>query len=303
MKVAVLGASGMLGSMVLKYLAAEPALQLIGTVRSPDMIQKEYRSVEWRFLDSENCEVEKISDAIKDCQWVINAIGIIKPFIHEDNPAETERALLVNSLFPHLLAKAASKTDCRVIQIATDCVYRGTRGHYIEKDGHDPLDAYGKTKSLGEVYSNNVHHLRCSIIGPELKGHVSLMDWFLGQPQNAAVSGYTNHLWNGVSTLHFGKLCLGIIKNSPGLPHVQHIVPDGELSKCEMLQIFAREYRRQDIKITPAEAREAINRTLATNNTDINLKLWSLAGYRVPPSVPEMVREMAEFTCKSGGKA
>ena len=31
------------------------------------------------------------------------------------------------------------------------------------------LDVYGKTKSLGEAYDLNVHHLRCSIIGPEPK--------------------------------------------------------------------------------------------------------------------------------------
>ena len=47
---------------------------------------------------------------------------------------------------------------------------------------HDDLWFVGKrlTKSVGEVHSPAVHHLRCSIIGPELRGHRSLLDWFRG---------------------------------------------------------------------------------------------------------------------------
>jgi dTDP-4-dehydrorhamnose reductase len=298
MKVIVLGASGMLGSMVLDYLSRDSDLQLAATARNRNLIQSLSRyldNAEWRLLDAEGASVKKISGVLGDAAWAINAIGVIKPYIHDDNAAEIERAASINALFPHVLARAAEKTGCRVLQIATDCVYSGRKGNYTEKDEHDPLDVYGKTKSLGEVFSNSVYHLRCSIIGPEIKGHLSLLDWFLSQPSNSGVNGYTNHQWNGVTTLHFARVCQGIIKKAPELPHVQHVVPSGSISKAELLQCFAREYRREDIAITTTEANVVVDRTLATINEPLNRQLWTAAGYATPPSVPEMVVELAKF--------
>jgi dTDP-4-dehydrorhamnose reductase len=181
------------------------------------------------------------------------------------------------------------------LQIATDCVYSGNRGHYTEKDSHDPLDVYGKTKSLGEVYAAHMYHIRCSIIGPEPKGHVSLLDWFLRQPRSSSINGYTNHQWNGITTLHFARICQGIIKQDIKLPHVQHLIPADAISKAALLQSFAHEYHCEDVKITPTKATTVIDRTLSTINDSLNKKLWEAAGYNKPPSVPQMVKEIAEF--------
>jgi dTDP-4-dehydrorhamnose reductase len=239
--------------------------------------------------------VKEIANILGDAKWAVNAIGVTKPYIHDDNAAEVEQAVAVNALFPHLLSRAAEQSGCRVLQIATDCVFSGIRGHYIERDSHDPLDVYGKTKSLGEVHSSNVYHLRCSIIGPEPKEPVFLMEWFLRQPRNSGVSGYTNHQWNGVTTLHFAKVCHGVIKRGLDLPHVHHVVPSGAVSKAELLQCFGHDYRRQDVTITPTEAKTVVDRTLATINESLNRQLWEAAGYTTPPSVPEMVAELAKF--------
>jgi dTDP-4-dehydrorhamnose reductase len=298
-KVVVLGASGMLGSMILDYLCQDSSLQLAVTVRSTDLLRRLQMvypdDVEWRLLDVERCSVEEITGVLANADWAINAIGVIKPYIHDVNAVEVERSVLVNTYFPHRLARAAAQTDCRVLQIATDCVYSGSKGRYVEKDNHNPLDVYGKTKSLGEVYSPIVNHLRCSIIGPEPKGHVSLLDWFLSQHRNSGVSGFTNHQWNGVTTLHFAKLCYGVIRERLELPHVQHVIPAGALSKAELLSCFAREYQREDITIIPTEAKTVIDRTLATLDDSLNRQLWAAAGYPNPPSVPQMVAEMASF--------
>ncbi len=298
MRVVILGATGMLGSMGLNYISQDPSLQLRATARSQELIDSlriRFPGVQWQVLDAERCNVKDIASVLKDAEWAVNAIGVIKPYIHDDNAAEVQRAVTVNALFPHLLARVAEQTGCRVLQIATDCVFSGVKGHYTEKDNHDPLDVYGKTKSLGEVYSPHIYHLRCSIIGPEPKGHVSLMDWFLKQPRSSGVSGYTNHQWNGVTTLHFARVCQGVIKNNLKLPHVHHLIPAGTISKAQLLECFRLEYERQDVTITPTEAKVVIDRTLATINESLNRQLWSAAGYAKPPSVSEMVAELAQF--------
>jgi dTDP-4-dehydrorhamnose reductase len=297
-KVLVLGGSGMLGAMVTDFLSREPLLRLSATVRGADLKRKceqTLPSVSWLVLDVDRLDVSDIERAIANQEWVVNAIGVTKPYIRDDKAAEVERAIRVNALFPHLLGRAAEKTGVRVLQIATDCVYSGRKGRYLETDEHDPLDAYGKTKSLGEVTSDRVSHLRCSIIGPEPKAHLSLLDWFLRQPPGAMVKGFTNHRWNGVTTLHYARLCYGIITHNITVPHLQHIIPNGDITKCDLLRCFASGYERPDMTVTPTEAPVIIDRTLATENDTFNQRLWAAAGYARPPSVPQMVEEMAAY--------
>ena len=295
--VVVLGGSGMLGSMVADVLRREPEFKVTGTVRSLDLAEQFARSlpeVEWRLLDSAMPR-ERLRQAIAGAEWIVNAIGITKPYAHDDNPEQVENAIRVNSVFPYELAAAAHEIGARVLQIATDCVYSGQKGLYTECSPHDALDVYGKTKSLGEVLSPAVHCLRCSIIGPEPKAYVFLMEWFRRQPPGAQVNGFVNHQWNGVTTLHFARLCAGAIKADRPLPRLQHVIPSGSISKCDLLGVFAREFGRPDIRIVPVEAKTVMDRTLATNCEDSNRRLWSAAGYAEPPTVPEMVAELAGF--------
>jgi len=296
--VVVLGGSGMLGSMVTDFLARDEELRVAATVRSA-LLAEQYRArlpeVEWRLLDVATASDGILSSAVSGASWAVNAIGLTKPYIHDDNPLEIEHAIKVNAMFPHELVHAAEKAGASLLQIATDCVYSGTRGHYVENDSHDPLDVYGKTKSLGESMSPKMHCLRCSIAGPEPKAYAFLLEWFRRQPPKAHVSGYTNHQWNGVTTLHFARLCHGIIKQNLELPHVQHVVPSGTVSKFELLQSFAREYKRQDVTVTPTKARTVLDRTLSTTNDSLNRQIWRAAGYSSPPTVQQMVGELAGF--------
>lgn len=153
MSVALLGSTGMLGSMVHKVFGDEITI-------IPD------RSENMRDLS--------------DFDYVINCIGLIKPRI-----TSVPDAVRVNSLFPYTL-------PFKTIQIATDCVFSGNGlGDYTEDVLHDATDVYGKTKSLGEA--GHISNLRCSIIGPELQGQYSLLAWFLRQQSaNGYTNHYWN---------------------------------------------------------------------------------------------------------------
>lgn len=255
--ITILGSGGMLGSMMVKVLDID-----FQVLNRPE-------------LDASSPEVHQ---KLWDGQRVVNCIGLIKPYC--DN---VPQAIKVNALFPHTLPPDT-------IQIATDCVYSGDQGQYLETDLHDATDVYGKTKSLGEA--SHVKNLRCSIIGPEEKNHLSLLDWFLAQ--EGGVGGFTNHLWNGVTTLHFARIVQGAIREGIELPTLQHIVPADVVTKYELLQIIAEAYGKE-IKIKPVEAAEKVDRTLATSTPALNLKLWQAAGYEQPPTVKQMVQELAQF--------
>src|SRR5690242_17651308 len=127
-RVVVLGASGMLGAMVLDVLLTESDAHVVATVRTKSLqpaLLAAYPEVDWRELDAEHAD-KALPRALSDADWVINAIGITKPRVKDDDPAQVETAIRVNALFPHLLGRAGIKT----LQIATDCVYSGVKGEY-----------------------------------------------------------------------------------------------------------------------------------------------------------------------------
>lgn len=297
--VVVLGTSGMLGSMLVDFLGRNSGLDIIATVRNEryiDPLKEHLGNVRWQVFSVTNgSEVMAQLKSLGKIRWIINAIGATKPFSHDDDPAQRMHAIRVNALFPHWLAKAAEVADATVLQIATDCVYSGKGGRYIETDAHDAADVYGMTKSLGEAPMDSIRHLRCSIIGPEAKGYFYLLEWFCRQPENGKVPGFTNHDWNGITTLHFAKICQGIISNDLTLPLVHHVIPANDIRKYDLVRIFADCFSRGDVEIDPVEAPTVTDRTLKTENGELNRTLWQAAGYpEGPPTVQEMVKELAD---------
>jgi dTDP-4-dehydrorhamnose reductase len=120
-KILVLGETGMLGWMVGHFLRNQTSHQVGGTTRQTD--SQNYFDAE-KFLQ----KPEQFA-FLRQYDFIINCIGIIKPYCKDDDPAGTLRALRVNALFPHQLAAALpSDGTTKVIQIATDCVYSGQSG-------------------------------------------------------------------------------------------------------------------------------------------------------------------------------
>jgi dTDP-4-dehydrorhamnose reductase len=295
--VVVLGASGMLGSMVTEVLASDDSLQVVGTVRTKALVaacRERLPGVEWRQFDADGSG-RSLASALDGADWVVNAIGLTKPYVHDDDPLEVERAVRVNAVFPFALARAADATGAQVVQIATDCVYSGAAGAYTESAPHDALDVYGKTKSLGEAAVPGVHLLRCSIIGPEPKAPAFLLEWLRRQPEGATVTGFTDHLWNGVTTFAFARLCRGLVRGAVLRSGLQHVIPAGDVTKADLLRMIAGAYSRDDITVDSAPAPYPVDRTLRTEHREENAALWGAAGYEAPPSVAEMVAESAEY--------
>jgi dTDP-4-dehydrorhamnose reductase len=282
-KVLILGATGMLGSACKSVLSHSENLEVIVTARKSETGYLKF--------DAANDDIDAMISAVKP-DWIVNCIGVIKPHINEESLESRTRAIEINGLFPEKLAQSTKKP---IIQIATDCVFSGRKGSYVESDLHDATDVYGKTKSLGEMPADNLKHLRVSIIGPEVGRSTSLLEWFRNQPKGASLNGFTDHLWNGITTHHFGYLTRGIIEQDFTDFSRTHIIPKDVVSKANLLRIFATSYKRSDILISDVKSAVTIDRTLATENEELNSKLWKFAGYEEPPSVEMMVEEQARY--------
>jgi dTDP-4-dehydrorhamnose reductase len=135
-------------------------------------------------------------------------------------------------------------------------------------------------------------HLRVSIIGPEVERNTSLLEWVRNQPPNAEIAGYTDHFWNGINSFHFSKMALGIIENDLFEAGVFHVLPQGSVTKYELVSLIAKHLGRFDIKVNPTVTGANIDRTLATIFPAKNKSLWLSAGYDSPPSFDKMVSEV-----------
>ncbi len=276
----------MVGSACFQVLKLRSDLEVVGTSRRSNLNLVEF--------DAERDQISDLLNRVRP-NWIINCTGLIKHFINENDADSISAAAVINSDFPKVLAESAIVVNANVLQIATDCVYSGNFGPYDEASTHDAVDVYGKSKSLGEVDSENLMILRCSVIGREINSHVEFMDWILCQPNNAKLNGFSNHLWNGLTTLHFVKICLGIISTDTFKSGIQHILPSDSSNKFEMMDMVCKSFDREDIQIEEVLAETAIDRRLSTKFPEINRDLWLNAGYDRPLSIKEMITEYSNW--------
>jgi dTDP-4-dehydrorhamnose reductase len=233
---------------------------------------------------------------LSDFDYVINCLGRIKQQIDEKDLNCLRETYKINSVYPWFLSSKLLKTNTRIIQVATDCVFSGSSGSYTENSKHELTDHYSASKSLGEAVSNNVIHLRCSLIGPEIYGFKGLFEWFNRLPRNSVIEGYENHMWNGITTLGYSKILEGIIVNKSfdSLRNVTHIVPTGVISKYDLLVLFKELLGRSDVQITPSVSEYNIDRTLATIYPERSGLLWGRSEYKKIIDIPFLVKEMID---------
>jgi dTDP-4-dehydrorhamnose reductase len=296
--VLVLGGSGMLGSTVVSHLSTRPDFNVSTTVRTAKLAatgKLQVPAVEWHdFVLGADNDAESLKK-IGHFDWIINCTGATNRAIDENSPESIGNAVNINVGIPIALTKYLEQNNTRVLQIATDCVYSGSTGAYVEHAPHDALDVYGKSKSLGEVPHEKMHYLRCSIIGPEPKERKFLLEWILAQPQGATLTGYSDHIWNGVTTLQFARVAGGIMSSKRATPDMHHLIPADVVTKAELLAIIAERYQRDDLDIQSQPTGTRVDRSLASNDAEENERMWSAAGYSGAPTISEMVSELNNF--------
>lgn len=251
--------------MVYKVLSKDKSLEVEGTTRENFDALISTKEIFYR---------EGLFISLQDYDFIINCIGVLPRYIIDLK--DIEKAIRVNAVFPYILAQ----TGKNIIQIATDCAGEPT--------------IYGQTKKLGEVDTSNFMNIRCSIIGPEVKTHKNLLDWFLGQSKNAEVKGYIDHLWNGVTTLAFAKYCKQIIKKDEFYCLTENFTPADYVSKYQLLLYFQK-YFRPDIKVKPVCTGKIVNRIIPEEPNCENDVNWEIAGYEKVPTIEKLVKELTNY--------
>lgn len=281
--VLILGASGMLGSAVLRLFAGTAGVKALGTVRSGRAARLLPAELQPQLVAG--VDVEQFDSLARAFEFarpdvVINCVGVVKQLAEADDPLT---ALPINSLLPHRLARLCGLAGARLIHVSTDCVFSGAKGGYTEADFPDANDLYGRSKYLGEVDYPHAITLRTSIIGHELDGARSLLCWFLAQ--GGTVRGFTRAIFSGLPTVELARVMRDFVLPHPELHGLYH-VSAAPIDKHQLLGLIAKAYAKQ-IEIQPHHDFQ-IDRSLDSS------RFQAATGYR-PPAWPDLVRSMREF--------
>lgn len=278
--VVVLGASGMLGHRIVHHLA--PRRPVVAVMRSgarPSQLAAVLTGAQVRHVDTlDESTIARLLDEVAPSA-VINAAGVIK-----QRPAAADVLTMIetNSMLPHRLARACAARGVRLIHVSSDCVFSGHRGNYREDDLTDAIDAYGRSKALGEPVEDGSLSLRTSIIGPEIGTAFGLLEWIrsrAGQPAD----GYRKVIFPGLPTIRLARVIDTVLDRHPALSGLYHVATT-PISKYDLLHLINDRYRF-GIKIRPVDepvSDRSLDGSRFVAATGITMETW-----------PELVDEMA----------
>jgi dTDP-4-dehydrorhamnose reductase len=251
MVIVLFGSTGMLGRYVLRVLREK--YEVICILRNDYDIEND----NWSKLELQLNQILQKNDII------INCAGII-PQKYKNDKFKT--FIKINTLFPRKINDISIKNGYKFIHITTDCVFDGIKGNYYSTDIHSATDIYGISKSLGEPEEATI--IRTSIIGEELTGKKSLIEWVKSN-KNGNIKGYINHMWNGVTCLELAKIILNIIDNNIYWTGVRHIFSPNVVSKYDLCCYINKIYK---LNIDIEKYEDSISKNMTLNDYNIMIE-------------------------------
>lgn len=255
MKILVVGSNGMAGHIIVDYLKNKG--YNVSTVA---------RSNAHYILDVEDVKLTThfFNDSKDDYDYIINCIGLLVT----DSIQRPDRAAIINSWLPHCIEHSVKDSKTKLIHLSTDCVFDGVKGNYIESETHTEMNAYGSSKSLGEVNNNKDITFRMSIIGPEIKNGTGLLDWVRKNP-STELQGWENAWWNGITTLELAK-CINTYMLNPKITGIYHLVNNNnKINKYDLLCKINKIYNL-DKTITRTVGPKSVNKILVDTRQEID---------------------------------
>jgi len=262
----VVAADGLVGNTIYKYLSQKELV--VGTSR-----RKSAEFINFH-IGIENKQIDLLFKNLKPKALVINCSAILD-HSKDANKESVAESVLVNSLFPHVLAGECKRRGLRMLHISTNAVFGSKSIKFSENSPAIPTTLYGQTKLLGETRSEGVMTIRTSMIGPSLGASKhGLWNWINLAKKNTVLSGYHNHMWSGVTTLQIATLCEklyfnDLFENLLNHGALHHFCPNDPISKFDLITKIA-EVIRPDLKIEKINSDYSGDPLLISDNNKLN---------------------------------
>lgn len=276
MNIFVLGSTGLLGSCVVSYLKHnQPKRKVLALNRN-------------HFDANSRNLPEFITDGIRPGDAVINCVGVLKPNIQKTGRKQT---IMINSHFPQMLADICYRKAAHMIHICSDCVFSGEIGQYTETDVCDATDLYAKTKS---ITPDNCTVIRTSFVGDKKSTtNIGLINWLKSNESGTTVDGYTNCIWNGVTTLELSRIIEEIICTNDYWTGVRHLFTTDHISKYDLCNLINEHYKL-NLNIRKSKA-ESISGSPVPANGRLDRTLSSIYVPFEVPTIDEQIYNLSKY--------
>lgn len=179
MRILITGATGMLGSYLIKYFRKQYEVYATGRTKCESL------GVSYMPFDLSEGDYRLLINWSKP-DLIIHSGALTNGNYCQNNP---EEAFKVNALSVQKIIEE-TEDKVKIMYISTDAVFPANLSKAKEKDIVSPENIYGKSKELGEFYLRNSNNrkysiLRTTIVGLNtLKGRKSFVEWIIKSSTN-----------------------------------------------------------------------------------------------------------------------
>jgi dTDP-4-dehydrorhamnose reductase len=256
----ITGASGALGSYLLRASAGESVIAWSGSTRTPPFVPVDLTDPD---------AIARAFEAAKP-DIVVHAGAMSRV---EACHCDPELASRINTTGTDLLCRLGGRS--RLVYVSTDMVFDGERAPYRESDAPSPLSVYGKTKADGELpvqpIPNGVVARLSLLFGPTAQptffSHL-VQALEVGEP----VSLFTDEWRTPLGLAAAARMLIALARSD--FTGTIHLGGSERMSRWEMGRRLARHLRLSDAILNPRERNTAGSAEPRPRDVSLDTTLW-----------------------------
>ena len=213
MRIGITGASGMLGTALLRKLSLDPENSVLATSRTKGLLGS---NINWNCFDL--TDQYRLNDWLEIYQpdAIVHCAAMVNVDMCEDYPLKAQELHVTST---ETISEFFDKTGGRLIYISTDSLYNGNGiKPHKETDDPKPENHYSKSKFLGEASVNQIKNgviIRTSILGKSSSKQKSFFEWVLSNlVQKTSMNLFVDVLFSPIHVSHLSEVIDIFLSNS-----------------------------------------------------------------------------------------
>lgn len=283
-RVLILGSSGLLGSGISRILNS-----------SFDVVGTHFNNAGYSVKESLHLDISKpemFENMVKDVlpDYIINCIGATNVEECERLP---EKAMLLNAVFPHRIAKASNLFGFRYVHVSTD--HYGTLSHETRNESMIPipLNKYGYSKYTGErlVLNESPESLivRTNFFGISASGNHSILDFAIKSlTKSIPIFGYEDVWFTPLGVIQVGKFLATALDQK--LTGILNLSGNESITKLSFLREVALSLGLDPNLVVAAKSSELSSRVTRPSNLSLDNSKLRRLGFQLP-GLKDMIQE------------
>ncbi|QLH02221.1 hypothetical protein C5F47_00800 [Nitrosopumilus cobalaminigenes] len=283
MKIAIIGASGLLGE---GFLHLKTKHKLITTVFSKDSINNS------TVLDIRKYnDVKKFVDEFKP-DVVINTSAITNPEYCEINPIEANQT---NVMGVKNLAEICNNFKIHFIQISTEYVFDGITGKYQEESIPNPISKYGESKLESEKITLQINNSFCvartAMLFGWSKNKLNLATLLISKlSQGEKLDVIKDQIVSPSYNDNIAEILLELAEKK--LSGIYHVSGSDIMSRLEFAKALAKEFKFDEKLLESISISEFNWKAKRPKNGGLEIDKISKILHTKPMSVSESLKQM-----------